>query len=105
MESIGILRALLRRPWLLALGCLLALAVGVLGAYRVSLLPPGVQSRNVTAGFARQRLSLFCWIAIFGVVLTSSWYLFIPRYFTTTQPLFYAAIGISLWKSARCSIR
>jgi hypothetical protein len=56
MESIGILRALLRRPWLLALGCLLALAVGVLGAYRVSLLPPGVQSRTVTAGFARQRL-------------------------------------------------
>jgi hypothetical protein len=56
MESIGILRALLRRPLLLVLGALLALAVGVLASYRVSLLPPGLQSRMASAGFARQRL-------------------------------------------------
>jgi|SRR5689334_4614532 len=56
MESIGILRALLRRPWLLALGLLLAFAIGLTGAYDVSLFPPGVKSRTATAGFAHQRL-------------------------------------------------
>jgi hypothetical protein len=56
MESVTILRALLRRRLLFGLGVLLAIAVGVLGAYSVSLSPPGMKSKTVTAGFASQRV-------------------------------------------------
>ncbi len=56
MESVSILRALSRRPLLLGLGALLAVAVGLLAAYQVSLLPPGVQGKATTAGFAQQRV-------------------------------------------------
>lgn len=56
MESVTILRALLRRRLLFGLGVVLAVAVGVLGAYSVSLSPPGAKSKTVTAGFASQRV-------------------------------------------------
>jgi hypothetical protein len=56
MESVTILRALSRRRLLFALGVLLALGAGLLGAYRVSLLPPGAQSKATSSGFASQRV-------------------------------------------------
>ncbi len=56
MESVGILRVLWRRRALVALGCLLALAVGILALYRVSLAPPGLERRAVPAGTATQRV-------------------------------------------------
>jgi hypothetical protein len=56
MESVTILRALSRRRLLLGLGAILALTVGLLGAYRVSIFPPGLKSKTTTAGFASQRV-------------------------------------------------
>lgn len=56
MESVSILRALTRRPVLLALGVALAFAVGLFGAYRVSIAPPGLGSKQTSAGFAGQRV-------------------------------------------------
>jgi len=56
MESVTILRALSRRRLLVGLGVVLALAIGLLGAYRVSVLPPALKSGATTAGFASQRV-------------------------------------------------
>jgi hypothetical protein len=56
VESVSILRALTRRPLLLALGALLALAVGLLGAYRVSSAPPFLESKMTSVGYASQRV-------------------------------------------------
>jgi hypothetical protein len=56
MESVTILRALSRRRLLFGIGVLLALAVGLLGAYRVSLFPPGMESKATTSGFGSQRV-------------------------------------------------
>ncbi len=56
MESVTILRALTRRPLLLGLGLALALAVGLLGAYRVSTSPPFLTGKAVESGFASQRV-------------------------------------------------
>jgi len=56
MESVGILRVLWRRRVLVALGLLLASAVGILALCRVSLAPPGLERRAVPAGSATQRV-------------------------------------------------
>jgi len=55
MESVGILRALWRRPVVLALGVLVALGFGLLATYRVSLSPLGLQSRTAVSGYAIER--------------------------------------------------
>lgn len=55
MESVWILRALWRRRVFVAVGALVALLLGLSVAYRVSLLPPGLQSRSTTAAFALER--------------------------------------------------
>jgi hypothetical protein len=55
MESVGILRALWRRPALLALGVLLAIGFGMLAMYRVSLSPIGLGSRATVSGYAFER--------------------------------------------------
>jgi hypothetical protein len=56
VESVSILRALTRRPLLLGLGVALALAIGLLAAYRVSPSPPFLSSKTVSSGFANQRV-------------------------------------------------
>jgi len=56
VESVSILRALTRRPLLLALGVALAIAVGLLAACRVSSSPPFLASKATSSGFAGRRL-------------------------------------------------
>lgn len=57
MESVGIIRVLWRRRLWVAAGALLALALALVALYRVSPgLPPSLQSRTTSSGFAWQRL-------------------------------------------------
>lgn len=56
MEYVGLLRVLWRRRALMAVGVLLALCLGLFGMYRVSVSPPGLQSRTIASGRALQRM-------------------------------------------------
>lgn len=56
MEFIGILRVLWRRRLLVALGAAFAVLVGLALAFRVSLLPPGVQSKAAPSTVASARV-------------------------------------------------
>lgn len=56
MESITILRELWRLRYLVVLGGLLALAIGLMTAYRVSLAPPKLESRQYHVGVASARM-------------------------------------------------
>ena len=55
MEAITILRELWRLRYLVFLGAMLALAIGLMTAYRISLAPPKLESRQYHVGRARQR--------------------------------------------------
>jgi hypothetical protein len=56
MESITILRELWRLRYIVALGGLLALAIALMTAYRVSLAPPKLESRQYQVGVASARM-------------------------------------------------
>jgi hypothetical protein len=56
MESITILRELWRLRYLVFLGALLALAIALMTAYRVSLAPPKLESRQYHVGLASARV-------------------------------------------------
>lgn len=56
MELAGIIRVLRRRWMVVCLGALAAVAAGVYSTYSVSLAPPGLESRQTTAGSARTQL-------------------------------------------------
>jgi hypothetical protein len=56
MESITILRELWRLRYLVVLGGLLAIAIGLMTAYRVSLAPPKLESRQYDVGVASARM-------------------------------------------------
>jgi len=56
MESITILRELWRLRYLVVLAGLLALVIGLMTAYRISLAPPGLQSRQYHVGVASARI-------------------------------------------------
>jgi hypothetical protein len=56
MESITILRELWRLRYIVALGGVLAIAIALMTAYRVSLAPPKLESRQYHVGVASARM-------------------------------------------------
>jgi hypothetical protein len=56
MEFVTILRELWRRRYLVALGALLAIGIGLATAYRVSATPPKLESRQYHVGAASARM-------------------------------------------------
>ena len=56
MESLGILRSLWRHPIALAVGVVLALAVGAMAHYEVTLSPPSLKSRALESGYAQEHV-------------------------------------------------
>jgi hypothetical protein len=58
VEIVDILRVLLRARLLVLAGGLLAVVVGLLAAYQVALVPPGVTSRQTVTGLGVARLQL-----------------------------------------------
>ena len=56
MEAITILRELWRLRYLVFLGAILALAIALMTAYRISLAPPKLESRQYHVGVASARV-------------------------------------------------
>jgi hypothetical protein len=56
MEFVTILRELWRRRYLVVLAAVLAIGIGVMTVYKVSLSPPGLQSRQYHVGLATARM-------------------------------------------------
>ena len=56
MEAITILRELWRLRYLVFLGAILAVAIALMTAYRVSLAPPKLESRQYHVGVASARM-------------------------------------------------
>jgi hypothetical protein len=56
MEAITILRELWRLRYLVFLGAILALAIALMTAYRISLAPPKLESRQYNVGLASARV-------------------------------------------------
>jgi hypothetical protein len=56
METVGILRVLWGRRLVIAVAALLALAVGMVTGFRVSAMPPAIEGRGGTTGFALSRV-------------------------------------------------
>ena len=56
MEAITILRELWRLRYLVFLGAMLALAIALMTAYRISLAPPKLESRQYHVGVASARV-------------------------------------------------
>jgi hypothetical protein len=56
MEFVPILRELWHRRYLVALAAVLAIGIGVMTVYKVSLAPPGLESRQYHVGLATARM-------------------------------------------------
>ena len=56
MESLGILRSLWRHPIAFAVGIVLALVVGAMAHYEVTLSPPSLKSRALESGYAQEHV-------------------------------------------------
>jgi hypothetical protein len=56
MEFVTILRELWRRRYLVAIGAVLAIGIGLMTSYKVALAPPALQSRQYHVGVASARM-------------------------------------------------